>query len=208
MEALSANREDRAFKDNLRFALDWLEKKDPALLADNSGALYLKEEGLIKIPGLGKNIILSWPGFELKSGIGKWYYLVLLHYLNRADGTPLSSEWISFSDMKDGLVRGSKYDKTSSVNLSRLYKDKDPEQILKELESLGGKAVKIRADLSVLLPFLPRFPFLLNFWFADEEFPLSAKILVSESADHFLSIEDAVTAGDILLGHLERAAEV
>ncbi len=37
---------------------------------------------------------------------------------------------------------------------------------------------------------------------ADEEFPASGKLLLDASADHYLMIEDAVTAGQILIEKL------
>ena len=51
-------------------------------------------------------------------------------------------------------------------------------------------------------PFLPNFPVTLKVWFADEEFDASARMLLDASADHYLTIEDAVTVGEILLEKL------
>ena len=42
-------------------------------------------------------------------------------------------------------------------------------------------------------------------WFADEEFPASGKIFLQDHADHYLSVEDAVTVGEILLQKLSEA---
>ena len=43
----------------------------------------------------------------------------------------------------------------------------------------------------------------LKVWFADDEFEASGKLLVSKSADHYLTIEDAVTVGELLLSKLK-----
>ena len=43
----------------------------------------------------------------------------------------------------------------------------------------------------------------LKVWFADDEFEASGKLLVSRSADHYLTIEDAVTVGELLLSKLK-----
>ena len=54
-------------------------------------------------------------------------------------------------------------------------------------------------------PVLPRYPVTLKIWFADEEFPVSGKIFLQDHADHYLSVEDAVTVGEILLQKLSEA---
>ena len=50
--------------------------------------------------------------------------------------------------------------------------------------------------------FLPYYPLWLKIWLADDEFEASGKMLLSKSADHYLTVEDAVTVGGILLEHL------
>ena len=42
-------------------------------------------------------------------------------------------------------------------------------------------------------------------WFADEEFPASGRLLLDESAPHYLTIEDAVTAASLILDRLTQA---
>ena len=42
----------------------------------------------------------------------------------------------------------------------------------------------------------------LKLWFADEEMPGSGRLLLDKSASHYLSVEDAVTAGELLLQKL------
>lgn len=44
---------------------------------------------------------------------------------------------------------------------------------------------------------------LVKIWFADEEFEASGKLYLSRSADHYLTMEDAVTVGEILLSKLK-----
>ena len=51
----------------------------------------------------------------------------------------------------------------------------------------------------------PRYPVWLKVWFADEEFPASGRLLLDESALHYLTIEDAVTVGSLILDQLTGA---
>ena len=43
----------------------------------------------------------------------------------------------------------------------------------------------------------------LKLWLPDEEFPASGRLLLDESEDHYLTIEDAVTLGETILSSLE-----
>ena len=83
--------------------------------------------------------------------------------------------------------------------------DKDPEKIQKACTSLGAEFIETKADLCAVFPVLPRYPVTLKIWFADEEFPVSGKIFLQDHADHYLSVEDAVTVGEILLQKLSEA---
>ena len=54
-------------------------------------------------------------------------------------------------------------------------------------------------DYSTRLPFLPMYPVTLNYWQADEEFPASGRLLLDSSAEHYLTVEDSVTVGELIL---------
>lgn len=43
-----------------------------------------------------------------------------------------------------------------------------------------------------------------NIWFADEELEGSGRMLLNANAEHYLSVEDAVTAGELILEELTR----
>ena len=55
------------------------------------------------------------------------------------------------------------------------------------------------------IPFLPRFPLTVNVWFADDEFEATGKMLLSQTADRYLTVEDAVIVGDIVLNRWKEA---
>ena len=44
--------------------------------------------------------------------LDEWHHLVILHYLEMADGTPLGQRMTSFGELRDGLVRGGSFDRT------------------------------------------------------------------------------------------------
>ncbi|MCI6761168.1 MAG: DUF3786 domain-containing protein, partial [Clostridiales bacterium] len=61
------------------------------------------------------------------------------------------------------------------------------------------------ADFCAHFSFLPRCSLWLKVWFADDELPPSGRLLIDESAPHYLTIEDAVTAGSLILDALTGA---
>ena len=152
-----------------------------------------------------ETIEIQLPEFRINSNMDEWHYLTLLHYLDMADGTEGSQKLITFGNLKDGLIRGTKFDRTAEQKLEKLLQDKDPEKIQKACTSLGAEFTETTADLCAVFPVLPRYPVTLKIWFADEEFPASGKIFLQDHADHYLSVEDAVTVGEILLQKLSEA---
>jgi len=49
---------------------------------------------------------------------------------------------------------------------------------------------------------------ILTVWLPDEEFPASGRILPDANADHYLTIEDAVTVAEILLEKITREGSI
>ncbi len=177
-----------------------LSGKDPRQIAANAGVAF--DGSIFSVPSLGKLYHISYPDYCCQEPIMDWHYLVLLHYLNLADGTAVTGEAMPMADLPAGLVRGTKYDRTVAEALAAFLKDKTENRVKEILGALGGIFLPGKADLNVMLPFLPKFPLYLNIWFADEEFPPSARLLLDKSAGHYLSIEDAVSVGEVLMGLL------
>ena len=73
------------------------------------------------------------------------------------------------------------------------------------LKSLGGVQKASKADLCIEIPFLPMYPLTVNIWFADDEYSATGKLLLDESADYYLTIEDAVAVGDVFLRKFSEA---
>lgn len=157
----------------------------------------------IGLQSLNQRLQISFPECIFQPQINEWQQLVILHYLDLADGTEVSQEMVSFGALKDGLIRGTKFDHDMERALGGFLAGMTQEQLCRVCERLGAQLVEERADLCAVIPFLPRYPIWLKVWFADDEFEASGKLLVSKSADHYLTIEDAVTVGELLLSKLK-----
>ncbi len=197
-------------KDNRQYELMFqdaramLADKDPMEIAQKAGVEYDPEKKVFLVESLHQTYHIAYPTYTCEEDeIDGWFYLYMLHYLNLADGTPLSGNSITMGELPDGLVRGGKCDQTATQLLEKLLKNKTKEQVKEALQALGGKEIPSKADLSAVLPVFPRFPVIINIWFEDEEFPPSAKLLFDESAGHYLLIEDVVCVVENLIGRLK-----
>ena len=195
--------DNRAFQQMLLSAKERICVHAPEEIAQKSGAVFHKDKSFFELKSLDQKIQITFPECTFQPWIDEWQQLVILHYLDLADGTAVSSQMIPFGSLKDGLIRGTKFDRDTESMLQKLLAGKTQEQICEICKCLGAEFVKDRADLCAIFPFLPRYPIWLKVWFADDEFEASGKLLVSRSADHYLTIEDAVTVGELLLSKLK-----
>lgn len=195
---------NQTFQEMFQAARTMLDGKDPEQIAQMADVVF--DGTAFDVPSLGSMYRFSYPDYICPSPPSDWHCLTILHYLSAADSAPVTGEACSMGSMPGGLIRGTKYDQTSAQALTEFLSEKSEEQVRQSLAGLGATIVDGRADLCAVLPFLPRFPLYLNIWFADEEFPPSARLLVDRCAGHYLTIEDAVTAGEVVLELLKRNA--
>lgn len=191
--------DNRAFQQMLLSAKERICVHAPEEIAQKSGAVFHKDKSYFELQSLAQRIQIAFPECKFQPWIDEWQQLVILHYLDLADGTEVSQEMVSFGALKDGLIRGTKFDHDMERALGGFLAGMTQEQLCRVCERLGAQLVEERADLCAVFPFLPRYPVWLKVWFADDEFEASGKLLVSKSADHYLTIEDAVTVGELLL---------
>ena len=176
-----------------------LEGKNPIEIAKNSGAEFDEEKSILKIKSLDAIFELEYPTYDMKEKRDDWQILTLLHYLDLADNTPILSKQIKFGELKDGLIRGARFDKTVEVELERFLKNKDEKQVIEVFKSLDAKFIDSKADLSAVFYIYPYYPVTISIWFEDEEFPPTGKMFLDKTADYYLTIEDAVGVGELMI---------
>ncbi len=192
-------RENRAFGEMMKAAREWLANRDPVDIAKKTGIAYDEETKRFSFVSLGAEIGIRYPDYEIDPCVNEWHQLVVLHYMKLADGTPLTGQWMTMGEVKDGLIRGGDFDRRCETMIRSRLSQIPEEELVRKCQELGGRITKSNADLSVRFDFLPYYPLLLKLWFADEEFPASGKLLLDTSADHYLMIEDAVSVGQIIM---------
>ncbi len=205
MKPQKLSQENRAYQEMLKPAVARLQGRNPQDIEKKGNVIFRPENSLLEIPSMGETYEISYPDFKCRGNIDEWLHLVMLHYLDLGDGTPVSWDFITFGNMKDGLIRGTGFDRTVDRELQQIFRGKENKEIREICESLGEKFQgSTKGDMCVVLPFLPRVPMILMVWFADEEFEATGKLLLTASVDHYLTIEDAVTAGEYVLRYIKK----
>lgn len=189
---------DQMFSQMNQAALARLAGREPRELARNACIRYEAEAQAFHIPTMGMEVTLSYPDYRFMPELPGWHSLVILHYLDLADGFPLTGKEIPFGQMKSGMVRGGGIDRRCELTIQNL-KNLSEDTLMKICENIGGEPISSNADAAYRIPFLPKFPVTLKIWLPDEEFPASGRLLLDSSADHYLTIEDAVTVAEIIL---------
>ena len=195
--------EHRQFELMLEAARSRLLRHVPEEISEKAGVRY--ENGVFWVRTLGRRVEIQWPAGKITPPVSNWHTLTLLHYLDLADGTPLTGRTITFSQYKDGLVRGGGLDRNTELIVRRDLGVLPREELARRCEALGAELLPSNADFCARFDFAPRYPVWLKVWFADEEFPASGRLLVDESAPSYLTIEDAVTVGALILDELTGA---
>ena len=148
--------ENRAFQEMLQAAVKRLQNRSGEEIAAKSGAVFHSSRNVLEVLSFYETIEIQLPEFRINSNVDEWHYLTLLHYLDMADGTEGSQKLITFGNLKDGLIRGTKFDRTAEQKLEKLLQDKDPEKIQKACKNLGAEFTETKADLCAVFPVLPR----------------------------------------------------
>jgi len=174
--------------------------------AKKAGADYQKEEE-------GEKIILhffsepyhiQFPQIEFYSPTKKTVSLVtrilLLHYLIRADGNPLTGRWVAYKDIPGGLLYAGVFARRVTDPLQRRF-GMTAESFKETGIKSGGNPVAI-GDASFILKAFPYVPLQYVLWEGDEEFPPSVQVLFDASVDHYLTLEDIVVLGQVMTGRL------
>ena len=190
---------NRAFENMRKTALERLMGRDPVEIQKNTGIVFVPETSEFRLISMGQNITVTWPEYRIKPELNQWHHLAVLHYMDMADGSSLTCELMSFGELPGGMVRVGGFDRLCEQTVSHSLGDRSESAVKEICRTLGGKTISCNADLGIVFPFLPYYPITLKIWFADEEIAGTGRMFLDRSAGHFLSVEDAVTVGTLLL---------
>jgi hypothetical protein len=174
--------------------------------ARKAGATYEKGESgeRIRLHFFSEPYTIQFPQIEFHSPSKKVVSLVtrilLLHYLIRADGNPLTEKWVAYKDIPGGLLYAGVFARRVTEPLERRF-GKSARSFKDAGIRSGGESVEI-GDTSFVLHAFPCVPLQYVLWEGDEEFPPSVQLLFDASVDHYLALEDMVVLGQVTTGRL------
>lgn len=164
-----------------------------------TGMPFDRQRQVFSLSSLGKDIEIDYCDWNIRPVLDEWHQLLILHYLDMADGTPLSQQLMAFGDLPSGMVRGGGFDRQSERDLGLRLGHAPQAQVERACRALGGVLTPSNADVCAVFSMFPNYPITLKLWFADEEIPGSGRMFLDRSASHYLTVEDAVTAGSLLM---------
>ena len=190
-----------AYDRMMKTAREWLADRPAEEIAANGGIVFLPERSVFSLTSLGKEIELHYPDYTFPSEVEEWHQLTIMHYLNLADATVPSGEWIPLSQMASGMIRGGGFDRMFESLVRSKLGHLSPQAVEEACLRIGMKIEKGNADLCASTELAPFFPVTMKLWFADPEddLPPSGRIFVDRTADHFLTIEDTVLLCEYLI---------
>lgn len=88
-------------------ALARLKGRDPREIARKTGIQYGEEAEAFHITTMGTDATISYLDYRFVPELPGWHRLVILHYLDLADGSLLTGKDIPFDQMKSDMAGGS-----------------------------------------------------------------------------------------------------
>jgi hypothetical protein len=161
---------------------------------------YLNRTYRIVLPAVDINLPDNTETGELRDRI------LILNYLLRAKGTPLSNRLISYQELKEGAVYYPSFVKRAVQPLSDFFGAK-PDRLPAAAIELGGSPANY-GDVAVTIPALSRVPVTLVLWKGDSEFPPNAGILFDSTILDYLSAEDINVLCQTISGKLIKSSKL
>ena len=72
----------------------------------------------IFLESMGEKFRSYIPNMKYPPKLNDWHHLLILHYIDMADGTPLSDQLMAFGELPGGMVREGGFDLQSERTLS------------------------------------------------------------------------------------------
>ena len=187
-------------------AVATIKGMDPADRAEKAGGRYQKgaEGEKIVIEFFNEPHHVCFPQIEIEAPSKKAVSLVtrtlLLHYLIKADGSPLSGKWVGYKDIPGGLLYAGVFGRRVTEPLVEKF-GRSAKLLMDIGAKRGGKPGGV-GDASLVFQALPFVSMQYVLWEGDDEFPPSLQLLFDASIDHYLSLEDIVVLGQMATGRL------
>jgi hypothetical protein len=171
-------------------------------IAEGIGA-DLKDNALV-IKCMGREFNISPDGeITTRGHMTPWIKILLLHYIRTAGKGELSGKWISYGEMKSGMVKASSFQRECEEPLKEIL-DNTLDKAVLALQRLGAKMCGgFPTQNAFHLYLLPKIPVVILYWPKEEEFESKVKIIFDSTADRFLDAESVIFLVEGLVKNIE-----
>jgi hypothetical protein len=195
------------YEQALKMGLEIFDRKDPGRIAEKAGAKFVGRS--VIVPHLDREIALNVDThrFSIKKTDEEapiWMAILILHYLNNAEGRQPTGRLKHFREFKDGHFYEPAFNRRTKEILVSVFGN-NPEVMVNGAKKLNGKILQT-GDAAVELSYFPCLPITCIMWKGDEDFPPEASVLFDETADLFFSAEDMAVAGQMAVLELLKAS--
>jgi len=121
--------------------------------------------------------------------------IILLHYLIKADGRPLSNQLVPYKEIPGGMLYAGVFAKRAVDPLISVF-SQSPDRFLDAGLRMGGRKSEY-GDISFVLPALPRVSMAYILWKGDGEFPAAVHLLFDRAVEGYLALEDIVVLSEM-----------
>ncbi|MDX1416327.1 MAG: DUF3786 domain-containing protein [Candidatus Promineifilaceae bacterium] len=175
-----------------------LRRRDPALLAKNTGAAY--DGSRFNLSVWGQNIMIDTEDFIGRDPSGEavdgMTQALLAYYFHTADGAPISTQWIAFSGLADGQFYAAAFQGYTGNELAKVFDN--------DLDLFQSSAIKLRGqsyalgDAAYIFQVLPLVSIMVVGWQGDEDFAPSYRLLFDKNINHLLPTDACAILGSAL----------
>jgi hypothetical protein len=185
---------------------DKIANLDLVAAAKRVGARLSGDKLTLKI--LGKDFSVDTKGnLSTDIHINPWVAIPFLNYVLYGKGRPVSGNWVSFRELKDGKERYPLFQKRCEEPMKRVA-DIYTELFDVMVKLLNGKQVEkqFESDISVVLHPLPNIPIMVCYWLPEDDLESSLNVYFDEATDENLDIGSVFTLGTGLAQMFQKLA--
>jgi len=182
----------------------------PAVIGGLSGAEYDEANQRLVLEFIGRRVFIAWPDIAVgyldsEEAVPITEQVLILHYLSRAKGAPLSGQAITYREVPSGEFYYPAFVKRAEAPMLSVFGN-SPELLTRTAPEIGGRPVEDLGDAAAVFQALPQVPVTLVVWGGDDEFEPSGKILFDRSISHYLDVEDVAWLSGMIVYRLMRLA--
>jgi len=181
---------------------DYLEKLkneiavlDLAVAAKRVGAKFSADKLTLKV--MGKDFSVDAKGnLSADIHINPWVAVPFLSFVLYGKGLPVSGNWVTFRELKDGKERYALFQKRCEQAMKRvadIYTDLFDDMV----HLLNARRVEkqFESDISVVLHPLPAVPIMICYWLPEDGIESSLNVFFDETADKNLDVGSVFSLG-------------